>query len=223
MTKYLQNLFSFIILFLAVCLAIFANWQWPLYEYFGDTSFYRFVWLGIFFVLLDLILEIISKAIKQLNLMAEIMGFAGDIKKMSGEFHAVQKVALSNNSKADYVVVGSSGVWLLTLQGDGGNITFNGDDILQNDRVLKGLLTSSLQKAYSLIAALKDKLNREFKVSPVIVFLTSVANLDTVPKNVRGVYVTSNKDAVSLIENTDVQLIDKHTIEEISGYLHTLK
>lgn len=215
MIKYIKNLLGYIVLLLLVIAVALANWFKPLYLLFQNTAVYRFIWLGNFFVLLDLGIEIIIKAAKQFRLMSQVMGFDVDIKKISSGFRVVRGAILKNNSKVDYAVAGSSGVWSVTIQDGQGPVIFNGDDLLQNGIALKGLLAKSLEKSYTLASMLKEKLNRDFIVSPVITFSNPNAIFEAIPKMVRGVYITSGKDAVALIENTDVQLIDNNTIEEI--------
>lgn len=220
MFKYIENLFGESVAILVILGAALANWFWPLYLWLGDTDLYRFIWLAIFFILLDILIEIVTHASKEISLVADNVTFYRDIKKISGSFHLVPKISLENGLKADFAVVGSSGVWLITVQDDGGEITFNGDDIMQNGVVLAKVLPKALEKAYSLAVFLKKNLaGRDFKVSPVLVFTSPAADLKSIPKMVRGVYVASHKDIIPLIENTDVQLIDKNTIEEIYALL----
>lgn len=215
MFQYIQKLFTYSIYLLLVLAVAFANWQWPLYLRFGDTPTFRFIWLGIFFVLADALIELISSSFRQVRLMGEAMGFARDIKKISNSFHVVPGVALLNNLKADYVIVGSSGVWLVTVKDDKGKVEFNGEYLVQDGVVLKELMTKALESSYSLAGVLKKKLGRDITVTPVIAFSSPYANLDGESKNFRGIYVVSRKSVVQLIENTDVQLIDQNTIEEI--------
>ena len=210
-----QKLFSYLFLFILVAVAAFVNWWQPIYLWLGDTPIYRFIWLGIFFVLIDIAIEIIVRATKQLGVIGEMMSIGKDIRKISGGFRVVSKVSLSNNLKADYAVIGSSGIWLLNVRDNGGKITFNGDDIVQNERILKGLLSEALEKSYALANFIKDKIGRDFIITPVITFSGLKADFVEMPKAVRGVYVVPRKDIVSLIENTDIQLIDQKTIEDI--------
>ena len=215
MLQYVQKLSSnFLISLILVAVAI-ANWQWPLYLWLGDTIMYRFVWLGVFFVILDIFIEVILHSAKEVRLMTEIMGFSKELHKLSDGFHLASKVALPNNLKAEHVVIGSSGVWLIDVKDNDGKVEFNGDDLVQENVVLSGVITKVLEKSFTLADFLKKKLGREFKVAPVIAFSSFKANLDTVPKMVKGVYISSRKNTVSLIENTDFQIIDKNTIEEI--------
>ncbi|MDP3696625.1 MAG: hypothetical protein Q8R55_01175 [Candidatus Taylorbacteria bacterium] len=215
MFQYIQKLFRYFIYLLLVLVAVFANWQWPLYLWFGDTSIFRFIWLGIFFVLTDVLIELISLSFRQVRLMGEAMGFARDIRKISNSFHIVSNVVLPNNLKADYAVVGSSGVWLVTVKDDKGKVEFNGEYLVQDGVVLKGLMTKALERSYSLAGVLKEKLSHDITVTSVIAFSSPYANLDGESKNFRGIYVVGRKSVVPLIENTDIQLIDKNTIEEI--------
>lgn len=212
---YAQKLFTEFFLLIIIGIAAFANWYWPLYLYFGDTPIYRFIWLGIFFILLDIFLELIFGLTKGFSLISDALGLSRDMHKISKSFYLIPKVSLSNNLKADYVVVGSSGVWLIVVTGDKGTIAFNGDELVQDSVILKGLITKSLEKAYSLASFLKEKLNKDLMVTPVITFSSQKVDLGSIPKIVRGVYLASRKDITSVIENTDIQLIDKNTIEEI--------
>lgn len=218
MSKYFKNLLNNFIFLLVIIIAALANWQWPLLAWSGDTILYRFLWLGLFFVLLDIFIEIILRSAKEIRLMTEIVGFSKDIHKLSDGFHVLSKVVLPNNLKADYIAVGSSGVWLINVKDGDGPIIFNGDDLIQKDVVLKGLLTKVLEQSYALAEFLKQNLNRDFRIAPVIAFSSPRANLD-VPKIVRAVYISSRKDIVPLIENTDIQLIDKNTSDEIHRIL----
>ncbi|OGN00439.1 MAG: hypothetical protein A3B91_04305 [Candidatus Yanofskybacteria bacterium RIFCSPHIGHO2_02_FULL_41_29] len=210
-----QKLFSYLFLVILVAVIAFVNWRWPFYNWFGDTPIYRFIWLGIFFILFDFTFEILSKALKQVRLMAEAMSFGKDLKKISDGFKVVHNVSLPSHLIAEYVVVGSSGVWLLSLRDDWGRIKFNGDDLVRDGQALKGLFTGSLEKSYALASFIKEKLGRNFIVSSVIIFLSNKAYLEEVPSNIRGVFISSRGNAISLIENTDIQLIDQKTIEDI--------
>ena len=163
------------------------------------------------------------KSGKEFRLVGESMSFGRDLKKISDSFYLLKDFILPNGHKIDFIIIGSSGVWIITVKDDRGRITFNGDDLLQDDVVLKGILTQSLERSYALAGLLKQKLNKDFTVTPVIVFSSPNTQLIDIPKPVRGVYAVSHKDAVGLIENTDVQLIDKTTIDDVDRVLKTNK
>lgn len=219
MTKYFGKLFSKTLLFFVIGGLTLANWRWPLYLWLGDTAIYRFIWLGLFFILLDMAIEIILGFLREFRLMAEMVSFSKDLHKISNSFYVLTKVTLSNDLKADFVVVGSSGVWIINVKDDSGRVDFNGDDLVQEGVVLKRLLTQVLEKSYYLADILNKKLGRSVKVAPVLVFSSPRADLAVAPKMVRGVYISSRQNIVSLVENTDFQLIDKNTIEEIHKLL----
>ena len=168
-------------------------------------------------------MEVTTKGLRQLKFTAEGITFIGELKKISKGFHVVPAVALPNNLKADYVIVGSSGVWLVIIQDGSGKIIFDGDDLIQNGQVLRGLLTKAHEKSYSLAGVLKEKLGRDIIVASVVAFSSSSADAGSVPKTVRGVYIVVRKDLVPLIENTDMQLIDQNTIEEVNKILKNKK
>lgn len=215
MSKYAKNLAGNLVVMIILISAVSINWLKPLYLWFGDKPLIRFIWLGLFFIILDIFLEVISKSVKDIRLMTEMMGFAKDIRKISAGSHVVSKFILPNRAKTDFIAVGSSGVWLITVKDNDGKLIFNGDELLQDGVVQAGLITKSLEKAYALSSFLKEKLGRDIKVAPVIAFSSPQADLSEVQKSVRGVFISSRKDIVSLIENTDFQLIDTKTVEEI--------
>lgn len=221
MFKYFQKLLSNLIFTVIVTLSALANWQWPFYVWFGDTTLNRFIWLGIFFILLDIFLEIILNSIRAVRLITEIIGFSNYIHKLSDGFRLLSKITLPNGLKADFLAIGSSGIWLITVKDDGGKVVFNGDDLIQKGQEFKGLIAKVLENSYTLADLLKKRLNRDFKVAPVIAFSSSSADLTSVPKIVRSVYISSRKDINTLIENTDVQLIDRKTADEIYDILKT--
>lgn len=219
MTKFTTKLATYFVYILILAGIAFVNFSYPLYELFEDTALYRFIWLGIFFVLIDFLFEIFMGASKQVVLLKESFMLGASLKKMSANFHLISNFKLPNGARADYILIGSSGVWLLTVIDDDGKISFNGDDLVRENVVLKGLLARSLEKSFSLANIIKDSIKRNIVVSPVIVFSNNRAVFDSIPKSIRGVYIIAGKDAASLIENTDAQLIDKNTIEEIGKIL----
>ena len=155
----------------------------------------------------------------QMQLIGDMMGFGRDLKKLEKGFQVLSKPKLSNNAVADYAVVGSSGVWLITVKDNGGKVNFNGDELVQDGIVLRGLLTQSLEKSYTLSQLLKSKLNRDFKVAAVMAFMSSKIDLGDMPDMIRGVYITSRQKINALLENTDVQILDVGIIEEIARVL----
>ena len=165
-----------------------------------------------------MVLEIIIGLFKEFQLMAETASFSRNLRKISNSFYVLTRVSLSNDLKADFVVVGSSGVWIINVKDDSGKVDFNGDDLVQDGVILKGLLTQVLEKSYSLADTLK-KSEHDIKVAPVIAFSSPEVDVTSLPKIVHGVYISSRQNIVSVIENTDFQLIDKNTIEEIPKLL----
>jgi hypothetical protein len=223
MYKYTQKLFGHIIFFLFLMTIAIVNWLWPLTLWLGDTPLYRFIWLGIFFILLDIAFEIGHLSFKQIELMGDVMKFGRDLRKLSKGFQVLSNIVLPNNTKADYIVAGPSGIWLITVKDKEGKITFNGDELAQDEIVLKGLLTESLAKSYALGELLKKKLNRDIKVASVVSFSSFKADLGDTPNIIRGVYVSSRQKLVSLIEDTDYQILDGGAIDEIVKILKNTK
>lgn len=219
MSKYSKNLAGNLVTMVVLLMLGFINWAKPLYLWFGDSPITRFIWLGLFFVILDIILEIIFKSLKEIRLMADMMGFGKDIRKVSEGFYVVSKLILPDGQKSDYVVIGSSGVWAITVKDDAGKIMFNGDELIQDGVVLAGAVSKSLQLAYGLAGYIKEKLGRDVRVAPVIAFSSFKVDMSEMQKTVRGVFISSRKDTVPLIENTDFQLIDKKTIDDIYNIL----
>lgn len=219
MTKYLGRLLSKALLVFVIIVLALVNWKWPFYLWLGDTALYRFFWLALFFVFLDLVIEIVLGLFREFRLITETVGFSKDLHKISSSFYILTNVALSNDLKADFVVVGSSGVWMINVKDGSGKVDFNGDDLVQEGVILRRLLTQVLEKSYYLADTINKKLGRNIKVAPVLVFSSLGIDLATAPKTIHGVYISSRQNIVSLIENTDFELIDKNTIEEINKLL----
>lgn len=219
MTRYFEKLFSKGIPLLLIGGLALVNWRWPFYTWLGDTIVYRFIWLGLFFIFLDIAIEITLGLLKESRLIAEAAGFSKDLHKISSSFYIMTQVTLSNDLRADFVVAGSSGVWVIDVKDNDGKIDFNGDDLVQDGIIMKGSLTQILEESYFLADILNKKLGRSVRVAPVLVFSSPRADVTIVPKIVHGVYVSSRRDIVSLIENTDFQLIDQNTIDEVHEVL----
>ena len=215
MSKYTGKLFRHAVVLFFILVAAIVNWFFPLTLWLGDTPTYRFIWLGIFFILLDIVFEVIQRSMAQLQLIGDMMGFGRDLKKLEKGFQVLSKPKLPNNAIADYVVVGPSGVWLITTKDMAGKVSFNGDELVQDNAVLKGIITQSLQKSYTLSELLKSKLSRDFKVAAVVVFISPKIDLGDMPNMIRSVYITSRQKVNALIENTDVQILDSGIIGEI--------
>src|SRR3989344_5789081 len=128
MTKYLGRLLSKTLSVFLVSVLALVNWKWPFYLWLGDTVLYRFFWLGLFFVFLDMVIEIILGLFREFRLITETVGFSKDLYKISNSFYILTNVAFPNDLKSDFVVVGSSGVWMISVKDDGGKVDFNGDD-----------------------------------------------------------------------------------------------
>lgn len=214
MFPHTKKLLSSGLYLLLIILIALANWRWPFYLWLSDWALYRFLWLAIFFVLLDIFIEIILNCTKELMLIGENMAISREIHKLGNDFKLLSKVSLTNNLKSDFIVIGSSGVWLLNIKDDDGTVVFNGDDLVQNGEVLKGLMIKVLEKSFSFAEMIKKNINKDIRVAPVVVFSSPKIKLDC-PSIIRGVYISSKKNIVSLIDNTDFQILDNKTIEEI--------
>lgn len=222
MTTYIKKTFKSLAGLVCVVVLAIINYFWPLYILFEDTILFRLIWFAIFFLLLEIAMEIIERSIKNLKLAAELMNFSSNLKKVSEGFEVFSKVPLSNNMTADYVVVGSSGIWQITVREGPGKVEFNGEDIVHATRVLKGSITSSIEKSYSLAALLKKELNRDFLVASVIAFSNKWIVMDSITDKIRDVYISKGDNVRKLIEDTDVQILDPKTIKEISALIDKL-
>ena len=67
MAKYSKNLLVYVLGIILIVVLAIANWYWPLYSLIQDSAVYRFIWLGIFFILLDALFEFIIRIIKKIN------------------------------------------------------------------------------------------------------------------------------------------------------------
>ena len=97
MFKYFRKLFNNLFFLLIVAFGTLANWQWPFYAWFGDTTINRFIWLGFFFIFLDIFFEIIFNSIKDIELVIENANFFRNIHKLSDGFRLLSKLILPND------------------------------------------------------------------------------------------------------------------------------
>ncbi|MBI2064782.1 MAG: NERD domain-containing protein [Candidatus Yanofskybacteria bacterium] len=215
MSKYTSKIFGHVFLIILLVIAGVANWFFPLVSWFGDTPLYRFIWLGIFFVIVDIIFEVIQRSMVQVQLVADMLSFGSDLNRLEKGFRVLSKPKLPNNAVVDYAIVGPSGTWLIVAKDRDGRVSFDGDELVQDGVILKGIITQSLQKSYALSELLRSKMGRDFKVASVVVFMSPKIDLGDMPSMIKGVYVTSRQKINGLIENTDVQILDSGTIEEI--------
>jgi|SRR3989338_9441352 len=223
MIYYFKKLFSNFFGFFVILAIGLANYYWRFYLWLDDSAIYRFLWLGIFFILADIAIEMIEMSVRNFRLMAELMMFGKEVRKVSKGFIVIPKVKLPNNLDADYVVIGSSGIWLITTVEGDGKVTFNGEDLVRDNAVLGKLITKALEKSYALSGLLSKDFNRNLIVAPIIVFINKSADISSLPGSIRNVHIVSVKNIVKLIENTDSQILDEKIIQEISNFIKNLK
>jgi len=200
------------LLWLAMLGAFFyGNWRWPLYDFLGDSPLIRFVWLGIFFLLLNFSIDIFERLIKDFRLIGGDIGLDRNLKKLPREFAVLKRIKLSYGISLDYVVVGPSVIWIFIVEDQEGKVVFDGDELSQDGKILKGLITRALEKLYTLREFLKNHLKRDFGVAPLVIFSNPRADIESVPQVIRGTYVASARTVISLVRDFKGETIDEET------------
>ena len=141
---------------------------------------------------------------------------ANDLKKLPEAYSVFSDVLISGKiSNIDFVLVGPTGIYAIEVKSHRGAIGFNGSDLIRNGEPLeKDFLRQAKSEALSLHDYLKDELNIDIYVKPVIVF--SRARLAFGLKPLNDVFIIQ-KQWIQKLVNTHPfyrYTVDRKVIEE---------
>lgn len=133
-------------------------------------------WLIIFFVLFYILVYPIYKRYDITSSQYD-KGRRGEamvrstLTSLSDEYSVFQDVQIGLRWNIDFVVVGPTGVFTLEVKSHGGIIGYNGLELTRYGKSFeKNILNQSQSEALSLHTHLKDSLDKNIFVMPVIVF-----------------------------------------------------
>ncbi|OGM08142.1 hypothetical protein A2159_01880 [Candidatus Woesebacteria bacterium RBG_13_34_9] len=143
-----------------------------------------------------------------------------ELKKLGENFVCINSGLETGRGNIDKIVIGPTGVWTLEVKSHKGNIIFERDTLLINNHFTeKDFLKQAYAEAKYLEDLIKEKLNLQIKVQPVLVFSNKFAKVNLGLKTYKGVYVVGKNWLNKLITETHTKSLGQETILKIKNLL----
>jgi len=122
------------------------------------------------------------------------------LKNLSDDFAIFQSLIINGKrGDIDYVVIGTTGIFVIEVKSHGGKIYYNGEGLTINGKPSrKDFVGQALRNAFNLKKYLRKKLNKNFFINSMLVFSNDHATVNIGPKPINSVHVI-HKD--SLLES----------------------
>jgi len=149
-----------------------------------------------FLVLIIIIRLIIAKSINISDNYYQ--GRKGEYKiyykllRLSDDFLVFQDIQPKDRlGNIDFVVVGPTGIYSIEVKSHKGKITFDGNELLRNGTRIeeKDILSQTFWNAMKIHDYIKDNLNKNIFVEPVLIFSSRWASMRFGLKKIKNVYV----------------------------------
>lgn len=198
------------------------------FNFFKNNTEATIILLGIF-GLLYIIVNVVSEKLfkKSDNFIDGRKGESSvyfELKRLSDEYSVFQDIHFSGQAhNIDFVVLGPTGLFAVEVKSHkGGEVNFNGQELTWNGAPFqeKDFLKQAKSEALALNKYLKEKIQKDIFVQPVIVFANFV-KLHFGKKPVGGVYVIQKEWLNNLITENPQKLSVDNLIK-ISEALGTL-
>ena len=181
-----------------------------------------------FKLLLAMVLFVIAGLLLKRN-NKFLSGFEGEkdieieLKSLGKNFICINGGLDTGRGNIDKIALGPTGVWILEVKSHKGNITFEGDTLLNWGKPFeKDFLGQAYAEAKTLEDLIRLKLNTEIKVQPVLVFSNKFAKVRLRMKSYKGVYVIGKEWLTKLITETHIQSLDQETTLKIKNIIVSL-
>lgn len=142
---------------------------------------------------------------------------AVSLKELSDQYSVYADVKIKpKTGNIDYVVIGPTGLFTIEVKSHRGIISFNGLELARkNGKLEKDFLKQAMSEAISLHDYLRERLETEIFIKPVVVF-SSFAKMNFGLKPINNVFVVQKKWLNKLIESQMVSnfLVDRELIEK---------
>lgn len=114
-----------------------------------------------------------------------------ELKKLPDEYSVFRNVSIHEGCDIDCIVVGPNGVFTIETKSHSGRIDFNGRELTLNGAPFleKNVLAQAMGGAMDVHTFLREKLNREVFVTPILVFASKFVSIGLGMKPIHGVYV----------------------------------
>lgn len=140
-----------------------------------------------------------------------------ELNKLGREYICIRQGMDTERGNIDKIVIGPTGIWVLEVKSHTGNITFDGDKLLRNDKALeKNFLKQAYAEAKTLEEFLRNKTGEFMAVNPVVVFSSKFAKLKLGMKQYKGVYVVRKDWLIKLIVGSQSHSLNEDNIEIVN-------
>ena len=202
---YFKNFIKDIFWIIILVITGFLNWILGKDLLYSPKHIYRLLWLGAFFVIADLFIEIMIRAGVKAKILMEIMNLDHKLKKLSSDFKIFKMLKLPDGLTIEYVLMGTKGIWIITIKDKGGKVSFDGENIIQGSTIYKGIISESAAKSYALSNFIKSKLNIDIQVNSAIVFSSFGTDISGVPELLRGVTIAKADKILEIIKSKNIE------------------
>ena len=138
------------------------------------------------------------------------------LSKFPNEYKYFYDVKIGQRGNIDFVVVGPSGVWTIEVKSHLGKITYVNDTLLINGYLPeKNFLSQSYAEAKELEKYLKEQINYDMRVHPVLAFSSKKAYINFGLNPQRGVYVVNASWLPQLIVGHFAIQLNEEQINEV--------
>ena len=145
-----------------------------------------------------------------------------ELKSLGEDFICINSGLNTGRGNIDKIVLGPTGAWTLEVKSHRGNITFEGDELLNGGKPFeKDFLGQSYAEAKTLEDIIKSKVELDIRVQPVLVFSSKFTKVGLGLSRYKGVYVVQRGWLNKLITETHAQSLDKATVLRIKEILNT--
>jgi hypothetical protein len=190
---YKSNIFNYLLVLLIVLIIL--------------TFYFKYVWLSL---VLAIVAVVYFRHVKSFTHGLEGEADVSDqLRKLPPEFSFVSDISIGGRGNIDKIVFGPTGVWVLEVKSHQGRIR------TQDPKFIKQVWAES----YAVRNLIKEKLNLDITVQPVLVFSSPRAKLHFGFNKVEGVYVIGKSWLNDLIIMHPVSNLDRDIVSQIQTVL----
>lgn len=200
---------------------VYVYFQWPFYKFLPSIEWFFWVWVVGLFCLIG-IFPVLAMRLKNLIQGEEAEEDVADIlESLPASFLYFPNLILGERGNIDNAVVGPAGIWAIEVKSHSGKITFDGNELRRDGELFeeKDFFKQAWAEAYAFRDFLKQKVNHEFLVQPVIVFDSLDTELHFGFNKIKGVYVIHADWLRRLILNTFLERLETSLIEQVADVL----
>lgn len=133
-----------------------------------------------------------------------------ELKKLPDGFHVLCDVKIHSPYNIDYVVLGPTGIFTVEVKSHSGEIGYENGRVTINGKVPKekDFLRQAKSEAQAISDFLKERVNRQYWVTPVLVFSNVAATMRFGLKPVDGVSVVGKGFLLPLLQSGEAKITE---------------